>query len=107
MLHKLSPDLHRHAEAAQASQTAQAKQAPSEPGPVERGGSASLPQRIDLLVEFTGNIEDLKAVGFQPDTLITHPNKGYTIAAGMAPTTGWSCRTRCRWRRWRRSRGSR
>jgi hypothetical protein len=25
----------------------------------------------------------------------------------MAPTTGWSCRTRCRWRRWRRSRGSR
>jgi hypothetical protein len=25
----------------------------------------------------------------------------------MAPTTGWSCRTRCRWRRWWRSRGSR
>lgn len=75
MINKLSPELRRHVRAKQARDAA--------PTPAEAPAPSA--ERIDLLVEFTGDVADLKAVGFEPDTLLRHPQKGYTIAAGTLP----------------------
>ena len=42
-------------------------------------------QRIGVIVEFTGNPDDLTVVGFERHTLVQHPTKGYKIATGIIP----------------------
>jgi hypothetical protein len=42
-------------------------------------------QRIGIIVEFTGNLDDLTALGFERHTLVQHPTKGYKIATGVIP----------------------
>ena len=42
-------------------------------------------QRIELLLEFTGDIADLVAVGFSPRSVLKNPDEGYTIATGTLP----------------------
>lgn len=42
-------------------------------------------ERTELIVEFTGDLEDLKATGFVPRTVIEHPEEGYKIATGTIP----------------------
>src|SRR5262249_17935213 len=48
---------------------------------------ASIPggQRVGVIVEFTGSVDDLTAVGFERHTLVQHPTKGYKIATGIIP----------------------
>jgi subtilisin family serine protease len=41
----------------------------------------------ELLVEFRGDLADLKAVGFVPRSLIEHPTGGYKIVTGTLPVT--------------------
>jgi subtilisin family serine protease len=43
-------------------------------------------ERVDVLVQFTGDLEDLTAVGFEPMHISPHPKSGYTIATGTIPT---------------------
>jgi subtilisin family serine protease len=40
-------------------------------------------QRIGVIVEFTGSLDDLTAVGFERHTLVQNPTKGYKIATGI------------------------
>lgn len=40
-------------------------------------------ERIGIIVEFTGNLDDLTAVGFERHSLVEHPTKGYKIATGL------------------------
>jgi subtilisin family serine protease len=42
--------------------------------------------RVGVIVEFTGAVDDLTAVGFEQQTLVRHPTKGYAIATGVIPT---------------------
>lgn len=46
------------------------------------GAAPAAPARVGLLVEFTGPIEDLVAVGFEPTSVTPHPTAGYSIASG-------------------------
>ena len=59
-----------------------------------RGRSAAAPadqpnstaeQRTGIIVEFTGKLDDLLAVGFEKHSLVEHPTKGYKIATGLMP----------------------
>ena len=36
-------------------------------------------ERIGIIVEFTGNLDDLTAVGFERHSLVEHPTKGYKM----------------------------
>jgi subtilisin family serine protease len=38
---------------------------------------------VGVIVEFTGNLDDLTAVGFVQRSLVRHPHKGYSIATGL------------------------
>ena len=40
---------------------------------------------VGIIVECTGNIDDLIAVGFVRHSLVQHPTKGYKIATGIIP----------------------
>ncbi|MCY1039707.1 S8 family serine peptidase [Corallococcus sp. bb12-1] len=40
---------------------------------------------VDLAVEFTGPLDDLKAVGFRVRSVVSHPTQGYHIATGSLP----------------------
>jgi subtilisin family serine protease len=40
-------------------------------------------RRIGIIVEFTGKLDDLLAVGFEKHSLVEHPTKGYKIATGL------------------------
>ncbi len=42
-------------------------------------------ERIGIIVEFTGSLDDLTAVGFERHSLVQHPTKGYKIATGLIP----------------------
>jgi len=37
---------------------------------------------VDIVIEFRGDVADLEALGFVPDSSITHPTKGCTTATG-------------------------
>ena len=57
-----------------------------------RGAAASLGQpdsaageRVGIIVEFTGSVDTLTAVGFEQHSLVQHPTKGYKIATGTIP----------------------
>ena len=39
-------------------------------------------ERVGIIVECTGNVDDLTAVGFIRHSLVQHPTKGYKIATG-------------------------
>ncbi len=52
------------------------------PQPAE-GKETARTVQIGVIVEFTGNIDDLTAVGFVRHSLVRHPSKGYTIATGL------------------------
>jgi subtilisin family serine protease len=47
--------------------------------------SAPAGEILHVLVKFTGAAEDLKASGFEPWTVLTHPTDGYSIASGPIP----------------------
>jgi hypothetical protein len=47
--------------------------------------SAPAGEVLNVLVKFTGAAEDLKASGFEPWTVLTHPTDGYSIASGPIP----------------------
>jgi hypothetical protein len=40
---------------------------------------------LEIIVEFTGELADLTAVGFSPVTVSEHPGEGYKIAPGTVP----------------------
>jgi subtilisin family serine protease len=40
-------------------------------------------ERIGIIVEFTGSLDELTAVGFERHSLVQHPTKGYKIATGL------------------------
>jgi len=42
-------------------------------------------QRIGIIVEFTGALDDLTAIGFERHSFVQHPTKGYKIATGVIP----------------------
>ena len=42
-------------------------------------------ERVGIIVEFTGNLDDLTAIGFERHSLVQHPTKGYKIATGLIP----------------------
>ncbi|MET9023767.1 S8 family peptidase [Actinopolymorpha sp. NPDC004070] len=44
------------------------------------------PDTVHVMVKFTGDVDDLRALGFEPLSLRTHPTEGWTIAAGPMPT---------------------
>lgn len=44
--------------------------------------------RVHVMVKFTGDLEDLRAVGFEPSTLRQHPTEGWSIAAGSVSVDG-------------------
>lgn len=50
-----------------------------------RTDTASPDQQVEVIVECTGNIDDLTAVGFVRHSLAEHPTKGYKIATGTIP----------------------
>lgn len=43
------------------------------------------PSRVDIAVKFSGDIEDLRAIGFADRTVLKHPTAGFTIASGSIP----------------------
>jgi subtilisin family serine protease len=75
VIDKLSPELRAHLRAHEA------RKAPSPAA----GAPEPRVERIEVLLEFTGDVADLTAVGFQPRSLLTHPEEGYTIATGIVP----------------------
>ncbi|MBX3671218.1 MAG: S8 family serine peptidase [Rhodocyclaceae bacterium] len=40
-------------------------------------------EQVGVIVGFTGNVNDLTAIGFVQHTLVRHPRKGYSIATGV------------------------
>lgn len=42
--------------------------------------------QVGVIVGFTGNVNDLTAIGFVQRTLVRHPRKGYSIATGTIAT---------------------
>lgn len=44
------------------------------------------PDTVHVLIKFTGDVDDLRAVGFEPLSQRTHPTEGWHIAAGPMPT---------------------
>ena len=49
---------------------------------VPRTRSRAKSEQVGVIVAFTGNVNDLTAVGFVQRTLVRHPRKGYGIATG-------------------------
>ena len=41
--------------------------------------------QVGIIVEYTGNLDDLAAVGFEQHSLVQHPTQGYKIATGTIP----------------------
>jgi hypothetical protein len=76
MFHKLDPELRRRARWHRAQIEATARTADARP-PVAHV--------VYLLVEFTGDVADLVAVGFKPRTLIPDKDHTSTIATGTIP----------------------
>jgi subtilisin family serine protease len=71
MTKKLDPDLRRR------TRTYLARAALS-----ERAAEAEPAERVETIVEFTGDVADLIAVGFEARSVIEHQQKGYKIATG-------------------------
>ena len=72
MTKKLDPELRRR------SRTHLARAAS-----LERAGAEAQPsERVELIVEFTGDLGDLTAIGFEARSIIEHQQKGYKIATG-------------------------
>jgi subtilisin family serine protease len=44
------------------------------------------PDTVHIMVKFTGDVDDLRALGFSPLSLKSHPTEGWSIAAGPIPT---------------------
>lgn len=44
-----------------------------------------VPARVSISVQFTGDIADLKRLGFEAPTVVQHPTERYWLAAGTAP----------------------
>lgn len=44
------------------------------------------PDVVQVMVKFTGDVSDLRAIGFEPLSLKRHPSHGWSIAAGPIPT---------------------
>lgn len=44
------------------------------------------PDTVHVLVKFTGDVDDLRALGFEPLSHKSHPTEGWHIAAGPMPT---------------------
>jgi len=42
-------------------------------------------ERVDVTIEFRGELSDLEAIGFVKDSLVAHPTAGYKIATGTLP----------------------
>ncbi|MGS2619516.1 S8 family serine peptidase [Micromonospora sp. LZ34] len=70
MMKKLDPELRRQLQALQA-ETAALQPANAAP--------------VRVIVEFTGDLADLTAVGFNATTVSKHPEEGYKIAPGTIP----------------------
>ncbi len=51
----------------------------------ERGNPSAPPRRIGMLVQFTGAVTDLHAVGLVTSTVKSHPNGRFSLAAGTLP----------------------
>lgn len=46
---------------------------------------AETPERVQVLVEFRGDFEELRTLGLEAPTVVEHPAEGYKIAAGSIP----------------------
>jgi subtilisin family serine protease len=75
LIDKLSPELRVHLRAPKARKVS----------PTPAGAPEPKVERIELLLEFNGDIADLIAVGFRPRSVLKHPEEGYTIATGILP----------------------
>ncbi|OAA27363.1 subtilase family protease [Frankia sp. EI5c] len=40
---------------------------------------------VQIMVKFTGDVDDLRSAGFQPRSQRSHPSEGWTIASGSIP----------------------
>ena len=76
---KLDPGLRSKLRAKQAAGPAAA----AAPKPRSRAKSETKSDQVGVIVGFTGNPEDLTAIGFVQRTLVRHPRKGYSIATGV------------------------
>ena len=47
--------------------------------------AVTAPRRVSVLVRFTGDVEDLRAAGFEPRIVKQHPVKPFKLASGTAP----------------------
>lgn len=50
---------------------------------VPKTRSRAKSEQVGVIVGFTGNVNDLTAIGFVQRTLVRHPRKGYSIATGV------------------------
>ena len=76
---KLDPGLRSKLRAKQATGPAAA----ASPKPRSRAKGETTSDQVGVIVGFTGNAEDLTAIGFVQRTLVRHPRKGYSIATGV------------------------
>ena len=76
---KLDPGLRSKLRAKQATGPAAA----ASPKPRSRAKGETTSDQVGVIVGFTGNPEDLTAIGFVQRTLVRHPRKGYSIATGV------------------------
>ena len=75
---KLDPGLRSKLRAKQAAGPAAA----AAPKPRSRAKGGTKTDQVGVIVAFTGNTDDLTAIGFVQRTLVRHPRKGYSIATG-------------------------
>lgn len=75
MINKLDPGLRRRVQALQTQKAAT----------LAKALLREETERVELLVEFTGDLSDLVAIGFESFGLLQHPRAGYQIAAGSIP----------------------
>jgi subtilisin family serine protease len=78
-LQKAAAKAAAHAEEAEAEGAARAGESAAAPPEAEES------ERVGLLIEFTGDLADLLAVGFVVRSLTEHPTQGYKIASGTIP----------------------
>ena len=63
--------------------TKQAAGAAAAAATVPKTRSRAKGEQVGVIVGFTGNVNDLTAIGFVQRTLVRHPRKGYSIATGV------------------------
>ena len=75
---KLDPGLRSKLRAARSRDKAAAPASSDQP-------DSATGNRVGIIVEFNGSLDDLLAVGFEKYSLVAHPTKGYKIATGLIP----------------------